>query len=62
MKMMINTIYHGTGHMLLCIGFIICLGMAGNSDLGMALDLVMRYMVCGLLLMGFGLVLTRWKV
>lgn len=62
MKQMFNTIYHGIGCLLLCIGLIICLGMAGNSDLGMPLSMVMRYSVCGLLIMSFGLFLTRWKV
>lgn len=62
MKHFINTAYHGIGCLLLCIGLIICLGMAGNSDLGMPLSMVMRYSVCGLLIMVFGLFLTRWKV
>lgn len=62
MKQTINQIYHGIGYLLFCIGFIICLGMAGNSDLGMALSMVMRYSICGMLLMGFGFLLTRWRV
>lgn len=62
MKQTLNTFYHGVGYLLFCIGFIICLGMAGNSDLGMALNLVMRYSICGLLMMGCGVFLTRWHV
>lgn len=58
----INTIYHSIGFLLICVGWIIIIGMAGNSDLGMALSLVMRYSICGLLMMGCGVFLTRWRV
>ena len=62
MKQTLNQIYHGIGYLLFLIGFIICLGMAGNADLGMDVSLVLRYSICGLLMMGCGLFLTRWQV
>ena len=58
----LNTIYHSIGFLLICVGWIIVIGMAGNSDLGMDLSLVMRYSICGLLMMGYGVFLTRWRV
>ena len=62
MKRTLNTIYHSIGFLLICVGWIIVIGMAGNSDLGMDLSLVMRYSICGLLMMGYGVFLTRWRV
>lgn len=62
MKQTLNQIYHGIGYLLICIGWIVIIGMAGNSDLGMALNLVMRYSICGLLMMGCGVFLSRWHV
>jgi hypothetical protein len=58
----LNTIYHSIGYLLVCIGWIICLGVAGNSDLGMDLSLVMRYAMCGMAMMLIGFFLTRWRV
>lgn len=62
MKQTLNQIYHGIGYLLFCIGFIICLGMAGNSDLGMELSQVMRYSICGVLMMVCGGFLAWWRV
>ena len=62
MKHTINTIYHGIGYLLIMVCLIICIGAAGNSDLGMDLAYVMRYMVSGLLTGATGLLLVWWKV
>ena len=62
MKQTINSIYHAAGGILIALGFIACIEMAGDSDLGMELSQVIRCGVCGILMMATGLFLTRWKV
>lgn len=62
MKHTLNTICHGTGALIFCIGFIICVGAAGNSDLGLPLDEVMRYALAGLTACVGGAFLAWWKV
>lgn len=62
MKHTINTIYHSIGYLLIFVGIILCIGGAGNSDLGMELSLVGRYEVSGLMMMFCGMFLTRWRV
>ena len=62
MKRTLNSIYHGIGCMLICIGWILVLGAAGNNDLGVDLDLVVRLGICGMCSMLCGLFLTRWRV
>ncbi len=62
MKQTINTIYHGLGYLMICIGFIIIIGAGGNSDLGMELSMVGRYGISGLLTLLCGALLVWWRV
>ena len=62
MKHTINTIYHRLGAMLVLIGIVVCVGASGNSDLGMDMVAVTRYVICGLLIILTGGLLTWWKV
>ena len=62
MKKTLNTIYHGIGYMLVCVGFIMCVGAGGNSDLGMELTMVARYGLSGLATALTGLFLIWWRV
>lgn len=62
MKRTLNTIFHGAGYLLICLGFLMCLGAAGNSDLGMDMASVGRYGLSGLATALTGLFLIWWKV
>lgn len=62
MRQLINTTFHGIGYMFICIGFIICIGAAGNSDLGVDLSEVFRLAMAGVAACVGGLFLTRWTV
>ena len=62
MKRTLNTIYHGIGYLLICVGFIMCVGAGGNSDLGMEISMVVRYGLSGLATALTGLFLIWWRV
>ena len=62
MKRTVNTILHGTGYLFFMIGFIICLGSAGNSDLGMPINEVARYALAGMTACVGGAFLAWWKI
>lgn len=62
MKRLANEFAHGIGYLFLFAGFVLCIGAAGNSDLGMALDEVVRYMLAGLVACFGGFFLTRWRI
>mgnify|MGYP007122051757 CR=1 FL=1 len=62
MKRTVNKILHGTGVLFFMVGFIICLGAAGNSDLEMPMDDVVRYALAGLTACVGGAFLAWWKI
>lgn len=62
MKHAINTIFSGTGLLIFCIGFIMCVKAAGCSDFDAPLDMVGRYAFCGVTACLCGLFVHRWHV
>lgn len=62
MRQTLNTIYHGLGYMMICTGWIIMIGTAGSSDLGMPLAEVTRCALAGLTACAGGVFLTWWKI
>lgn len=62
MKKMINTTFHGIGFVFILLGFIMCLGAAGNSDLGQPLVEVSRMLAAGLASCIGGGFLVWWTV
>ena len=62
MKHILNTTIHGTGYLFFMIGFILCIGAAGNSDLGVELTEVFRLAMAGLAACLGGAFLAWWRV
>ena len=62
MKKEINTFINGIGYLFFALGFIICIGAAGNSDLGVALSEVVRLAAAGAIACIGGAFLAWWKV
>ena len=56
-----NRIVHGIGALFFMVGWIMCIGAAGNSDLGLPLDEVMRYALAGITACAGGAFLAWWK-
>lgn len=62
MKHLINTTMHGIGGFFILVGFILCLGAAGNSDLGIELSEVFRLAMAGMAICICGAFLAWWRV
>ena len=62
MKKMLNTTFHGIGFAFILLGFIMCLGAAGNADLGQPLADISRLLMAGLASAIGGGFLVWWKV
>lgn len=62
MKNTLNTIFHGFGYLLFCIGFILCMGAAGNNDLGADLSQVLRIGLMGMSACVCGSFVAWWKI
>ena len=62
MRRTANTILHGIGCLLLCLGFIMMIGAAGNSDLGAEMGQVVRYETSGFLTLLCGAFLKWWRI
>lgn len=58
MKQVLNQIFNGIGALLICIGFILYMGIASMYT---ASD-VMRLAVCAIATMGCGVFLLWWQV
>lgn len=62
MKHAFNTTVHGLGWLFFAWGFIICMGAAGNSDLGADMAEVVRLTAAGMAACIGGGFLTWWRV
>lgn len=62
MRRMLNRLYHMVGYALILLGFVFGIGAAGNSDLGVELSQVVRYILCGSAAISIGCFLTWWKI
>ena len=62
MKYLINTIIHGVGVMMFCIGWIICIKAAADNDIGIALADVTRCALAGLTACVGGAFLSWYRV
>lgn len=62
MKRLYNTLTHGTGYLCIMIGFVMCMGAAGNADLDGAMIDILHYVMCGMAACLIGLLLTRWRI
>lgn len=58
MRKTLTTIYNGVGALLICVAFIMYMGVAATEA---PVD-VLRLGVCAMATMGCGLLLSHWKV
>lgn len=62
MKKEFNAFVNGIGYLFFAWGFIICMGAAGNSDLGADMAEVVRLTAAGMAACIGGGFLTWWRV
>ena len=62
MKKKFNTAFHGLGFAFILLGFVMCLGAAGNADLGVPLADISRMLAAGLTACLGGGFLVWWTV
>lgn len=55
-----KTIFNGIGYIAIMLGFVICVGAGGNSDIGLPMSQVMPFLFKGLAMLLLGAILAGW--